>query len=122
MSADSLDQKVAALESDVQNLSRNMGRLTEAVQALSDKFSQANSTNWSVLAAWSAVIISILGGLGYLALTPLQRGFYQVEQRFYLHEHNGGHEEMKIKVHALKERVQAIENEQRSRTHKVYRK
>lgn len=118
----SLDEKVASLETDVNNLNRNMSRLTEAVQMLTDKITQQSSTNWNVLAAWSAVIISILGGLGYLALSPLQREMVRIESRFYLHELNGGHSELKIQMQALKERIQSIESEQRRRTDRVYKK
>lgn len=120
--SEDLNRKVAALEADVHNLTHGMDRLTSAVQKLSDKISHQSKTDWSVIAAWSAVMISVLGSLGYLALHPVRYDLAKMESRFYNHELNGGHQEMKIKVTVLKERVEAIENEQRRRTDRVYKK
>ena len=122
MSRDSLDQKVASLEADVSNLNAAVGKLTDAVQRLSDRLMMSNSTNWSVLAAWAGVIISILGGLGYLALNPVRYTTMQMEHRFYDHQHLQGHPQMQMRVRALEKRVDTIENEQRNRTRRVYGK
>lgn len=119
---DSLDRKVAALEADVQNLNTAVSRLTTTIQNLADQLNKNSSTNWSVLAAWSAVIISILGGLGYLAMNPVQNKVFQIEHRFYDHLLSGGHSEIKIMIDGVEKRVEAIENEQRRRTDRVYTK
>lgn len=104
MSQEQLEQKVVALEADVQNIGRNLNKLTHAVESLSDKITQNSQTNWSVLAAWSAVIITILGGLGYLALSPTQEMLKILEQRVYEHQFNG-HTEVKVRLESIDKRV-----------------
>ena len=66
--------RVATLESDVSNLVRSVERIGESVDRLNSRMVAGKSTNWGALAAWSTVLVSVIGGLGYLAIVPLRAG------------------------------------------------
>lgn len=135
-----LDQRVAGLEADVQNLSRNMAQLTGAVQGLSEKLSATSKIDFGAMAAWAAIIMSVLSSFGYLSKTGMDaRMDYltseirsnhheetyeleKLEKRFHDHENKGGHRELTIRMQALEKQVDRIDNEQSKRTHKVWSK
>ena len=116
-----LEQKVGALEADVQNLNRTMSRLTDVVQGLADKISNSQRTDWSVLGAWATVIIGVLGGLGYLTTRPMEYDLRILENKFYHHENAEGHAELVIRMNAIEKRVDEIREEQINRTRNVYK-
>lgn len=80
-----LDARVAALESDVQHLSGavevlsvKIDRISTAINGLVERFAGSKTTNWGVLVATAALVVSVsaatAGGLmfvGNMALSPV---------------------------------------------------
>lgn len=103
-----LDSRVASLESDVMNLVRAVDRQREdtdrAFTRLSEEISElgnrvSTGTNWGVLGTWSAVLLTLIGGLGVLAMAPLRAEVIenhkaiQEGMRFFFNHVSDGHPE-----------------------------
>lgn len=61
---------IATISSEVGALKSSIDDIKSAISNIAEK--QNKGSNWGVLAAWSTVLVSIIAGLGYLALVPVQ--------------------------------------------------
>lgn len=94
-----LVSRVSGLERDVKNLVSSVDRIVESVENLSKQVSQG--TNWGVLGTWSAVIITIIGGIGYLAVTPMATALLETRLDVKEHIKLEGHPTAMTRVEAL---------------------
>lgn len=98
-----LDSRVAALESDMSNLIRSVDRLNQSIDGMSQRVSASGATNWGVLGTWTAVLVTVIGGLGTLALLPVRERMLEVDSRLELHRNELGHPATLVSLQALKE-------------------
>ena len=71
---------LAAVEADISNQNRAIERIEHAIENLGGKVNRGN--DWGVFAAWSTVVIGIVGGIGFLSLTPLAESMKENRQSF----------------------------------------
>lgn len=64
-----LEVRMAAQEQNTENLIRHVEKLGQTVEMIADRVSRG--TNWGVLGTWLGIAVTILGGLGYMALAPV---------------------------------------------------
>jgi len=114
------------LESDVKNINATLERLVISFQSY-------NKTNWSVLAAWATVILTIVGAIGYLAKAPLENRldenrYTNIRQYDYLnelrdtaHKNSIGVKVNGQKIYDIEKEVIQIREEQKARTSRVYK-
>lgn len=84
-----LDTRVASLETDMANLVRSVDRLGESFERLASKVGAG--TNWGVLGTWSAVLLTIFGGIGWLTITPITKIIETQQVAFQEHVKLEGH-------------------------------
>lgn len=60
-----IEQRITRVETEVQNLTHQVGRVVESVDKLSRFVNQSSVTPWGTLASWAAVILSIVFFVGY---------------------------------------------------------
>lgn len=59
--------RIAALETGMVALTTSVDHLRDAVERLVSR-----GTDWGVLGTWSAIMVTVIGGLGVLALQPIR--------------------------------------------------
>lgn len=67
-----LTRSVGVLEGDVKNLVRTMESMTSAIQSLAGQIQSTNRTNWGVIGTWTALMVSVIGSIGYLGVKPME--------------------------------------------------
>lgn len=60
-----VEQRITRVETEVENLTHQVGRVVESVDKLSRFVNQSSVTPWATLASWAAVILSIVFFVGY---------------------------------------------------------
>lgn len=100
-----LSARVASVETDIRNIASSVDKLSTAVAALGDKVGSASRTDWSVLASWSAVIITVLGALGVMATNPIKEDLLEINKRIYRHHDLPGHDASVERIKALERAV-----------------
>lgn len=68
---DSIAQRLARVESREEGILQSLDRLAQAVNRIEQRVNEG--TNWGVLGTWGAVLITILGGIGFMAVRPLEQ-------------------------------------------------
>jgi hypothetical protein len=74
-----LDGRVGQLERTVGHVSSEMAGLSAEVRGIASQLTQIaeqtsdKGTPWGVLGTWSAVFLTLIGAIGYMALTPISK-------------------------------------------------
>lgn len=67
----SLTRAVGTMEADIKNVGKSVENLTINIQSILNKMQHDSRTNWATIGTWAAVMISVLGALGFLSMQPL---------------------------------------------------
>lgn len=121
-SVDGLSQRVAGLEADFQNLTRTVERMADTVATLANTIQNRTKTDWNVLLALATVMITVLGGVGYLTITPVKEELLLARAHLRQHELLTAHPTQQARFQALRREVEKIQHEQLRRTEHVYNK
>jgi uncharacterized coiled-coil protein SlyX len=107
---------IATISSEVGSLKTSISEIKDAIRQIADK--QNKGSNWGVLGTWGAVIITLVGGLGYLALIPLQDdlaenrdSILQANRDFVAHVQDGHPKMVLDKMADLRDEVEENERE-----------
>jgi uncharacterized coiled-coil protein SlyX len=107
---------LAGISTEVGSLKNSISEIKDAIQLIADK--QNKGSNWGVLGTWGAVIITLVGGLGYLALIPLQDdlaenrdSILQSNRDFVAHIQDGHPQMVLDKMADLRDEVEENERE-----------
>jgi hypothetical protein len=107
---------LAGISTEVGSLKNSIFEIKDAIQLIADK--QNKGSNWGVLGTWGAVIITLVGGLGYLALIPLQDdlaenrdSILQSNRDFVAHIQDGHPQMVLDKMADLRDEVEENERE-----------
>lgn len=129
----SLAMSVGSLESDVKNVVRSMENMTSTIQSLANKIQTESKTNWGILGTWAAVIITLMGSIGYLGLQPMvelleRERFTNVRQYDMINHFKEAYHTERVRTARVDQRVidlekivQEIRDEQKRRTSRVYK-
>lgn len=105
-----LVSRVSGVESDIKNLSDAVHTLNGAIRNLSDRFSQSTKTDWPTLAAFATVMVTVIGGMGYAVIQPVKVELALVRGEYIRHKSMKGHLGALVEIDNLKEKVKAMES------------
>ena len=126
-------KNIQSLTSDLAGLTSVVTGLTGSVERLINLQEKNSKTNWSTLASWAAVIISIVSYLNHLNIVPIQHDLqerrasdirlydYHNQQELLIYGNKIDIARIEERAKALKSIIEKIETEQKRRTSKVYK-
>lgn len=129
-----LTKSMGSLESDMKNVAKSVDTLSSSLQSLFLRIENSSKTNWGILGTWAAVIISLIGSIGWLSIRPMDgriererfSNIRQYDQLGVLRDRAWKTDENLVKLYekhfALQDRLKRIEDEQLRRTNRVYGK
>jgi len=127
-------ENIQLLTRDVAGLTSVVSGLGVAVERLITHQEKNSKTNWSTLASWAAVIISIVTYLNHLNIVPIQQRLVELSgtdrrqydmlnlQRRDYNEERTKTARLEVMVKYHLKHIQRIEAEQKRRTSKVYKR
>lgn len=95
------ETRLSRLESTVESLASDVGRIIGGLEGLSARFTTSQRTPWGVLAAWAAVVLAFCG----MAASNIVGRVDMVSHAIESHEKISGHSDMSERVIRLEEHV-----------------
>ena len=90
-----LKSQVSAMDTDIKHISREVGNLASAFRSFTESYADKSKTSWGILAAWSSVILMIVGlvGTGFVGkpMHRIEEALIEMIKTQRTHELQGGH-------------------------------
>lgn len=71
--------RLARLESNVHGMKASMDEMNQALKQIAEKLAIQQQTPWGTLIAAASILLTIVGGLGYLASQPFTRELDRID-------------------------------------------
>lgn len=100
--AAALDQRVVSLESNVSNLIKAIEKLNTSFESLARSLMHSEKTNWPLFVSVVAVAITLIAGLGWMWIRPLESRIERIETNRYSIQD----EPQNVRIDLLKEEME----------------
>ena len=102
-----LDQRVLSLEKNVAALIMSIEKLNTSFEKLALGLSQSEKTNWPNMVAISGLFITVIAGLWFLAINPLENRISRIEDNRFSTEDGP----QNVKIENLAREIERLRNQ-----------
>lgn len=107
-----LHERVTESETELRNVNASINRIEQTLSSISDRVIERGKTNWSVIAAWAAVVVTIIvvGSSGFIRdLNRVENWIQRGTEEVVNHMRDGHPQSVLSKVESLKKELTALE-------------